>query len=105
MFQANLKSLGRRGLLASYGNASGAIPAMEPLLLSQNGSLYLTRPTLADYIATRRDLQTAAEALFHVIETGAVKVEIGQRFALAEARKAHEALEARRTTGATILTL
>jgi NADPH2:quinone reductase len=104
-FEASLKSLARRGLFASYGNASGPAPAVTPLTLLQHGSLYITRPTLNDYVGTPESLKTAANALFHVIETGAVKVEIGQTFALDQVRQAHEALEARQTTGATLITL
>jgi NADPH2:quinone reductase len=101
--EASLASLGRRGVLVVFGNASGPPPAIEPARLQRGGSLYLTRPTLFDYIATTEELAASAQALFHVIETGAVKIEIGQRFPLREARGAHEALENRQTTGATVL--
>ena len=100
----SLKALAKRGLLVSYGNASGAPRAVEPLELSRGGSLFLTRPTLFDYVATRPELEAASARLFEVIERGAVTVDIGQTFPLAEARAAHEALEGRRTTGATLLT-
>ena len=83
--------------------ASGPAPAVEPVRLMRAGSLFLTRPTLADYIAAPEDLKASAEALFHVIQSGAVKVSIGQRFPLADARAAHEALEGRGTTGSTLL--
>ncbi len=102
-FEASLKSLARRGLLVSFGNASGPVPPVAPLELSRNGSLFLTRPTLGDYIKTREELEIAAAALFEVIASGVVKVEIGQTWPLAEVRQAHEALEGRRTTGATVL--
>ena len=102
-FEASLASLGRRGMLVSFGNASGPAPAIEPARLARGGSLFLTRPTLFDYVATDEDLDASAAALFHVIETGAVKIDIGQTFPLAEARRAHEALEARETTGQTLL--
>ncbi|HEX4180430.1 MAG TPA: quinone oxidoreductase [Caulobacteraceae bacterium] len=102
-FEASLASLGRRGMLVSFGNASGPAPAIEPARLARGGSLFLTRPTLFDYVATNEELDASAAALFHVIETGAVKIEIGQTFPLAEARLAHEALEGRRTTGQTLL--
>ncbi len=102
-FEASLASLGRRGMLVSFGNASGPAPAIEPIRLARGGSLFLTRPTLFDYVATDEDLDASAAALFHVIETGAVKIDIGQTFPLAEARRAHEALEARETTGQTLL--
>ena len=101
-FEASLNSLGRRGMLVTYGNASGPAPAIAPLRLTR-GSLYLTRPTLFDYIATTQELDESANALFHVLESGAVKIEIGQEFPLAEARRAHEALEARQTVGSTLL--
>ena len=102
-FEGTLGSLARRGLFVSYGNASGPAPAIEPGRLSRMGSLYLTRPTLFDYVATTTDLDDSADALFQMIETGRVKIEIGQTFALADARLAHEALESRQTTGASLL--
>lgn len=101
--EASLSSLGRRGMLVSYGNASGPAPAVEPLRLSRGGSLYMTRPTLFDYVATTEELDESAGALFEVIASGAVKIAIGQTFPLAQARQAHEALEARATTGSTLL--
>jgi NADPH:quinone reductase len=102
-FEASLASLGRRGMLVSFGNASGPAPAVEPARLARGGSLFLTRPTLFDYVATNEELDASAAALFHVIQSGAVKIDIGQTFALAEARRAHEALEGRQTTGQTLL--
>jgi NADPH:quinone reductase len=101
-FEGSLKSLGRRGVLATFGNASGPVPAFAPLELSGK-SLFVTRPRLFDYIATTEELDESAQALFAVIGSGAVKIDIGQTFPLAEARAAHEALEGRRTTGATLL--
>jgi NADPH2:quinone reductase len=101
-FEASLSSLGRRGVMVTYGNASGPAPAIAPLRLTR-GSLYLTRPTLFDYIATTQELDESANALFHVLESGAVKIEIGQEFALAQVRQAHEALESRATIGSTLL--
>lgn len=101
--EASLKSVARRGLLVSYGNASGPPRAIEPLELSRAGSLFLTRPTLFDYVATTAELDAAAARLFDVLENGVVTPEIGQTFPLAEVRAAHEALEGRRTTGATLL--
>ncbi|MCF8504704.1 MAG: quinone oxidoreductase [Caulobacter sp.] len=101
--EASLASLGRRGMLVSYGNASGPAPAVEPLRLSRGGSLFMTRPTLFDYITTVEELDESAGALFEVIRSGAVKIGIGQTFPLAQARQAHEALEARATTGSTLL--
>jgi NADPH:quinone reductase len=102
-FEGTLASVGRRGMFVSYGNASGPAPAVEPGRLSRAGSLFLTRPTLFDYIATPGELALSAGALFAVIESGVVKIEIGQTFALTDARKAHEALEARETIGASLL--
>lgn len=104
-FEASLASLRRRGLFVSFGNASGPAPAVEPLRLSRGGSLFMTRPTLFDYVATTEELDHAAAALFDVIASGAVKIEIGQRFALEDTALAHEALAARKTVGATVLTL
>jgi NADPH2:quinone reductase len=102
-FEASLNSLARRGLMVTFGNASGPPPAVDPLRLSRGGSLFLTRPTLHDYVATVEELDASAAAVFDMLAGGKVKVEIGQRFALADARKAHEALEGRRTTGSTVL--
>jgi NADPH2:quinone reductase len=101
-FEASLKSLSRRGVLATFGNASGPAPPIAPLELGGK-SLYLTRPRLFDYIVTTEELDESAAALFAVLASGAVKIDIGQTFPLAEARAAHEALEGRRTTGATLL--
>lgn len=99
---ASLKSLARRGVMVTFGNASGPVPPFAPLELSAK-SLSVTRPRLFDYIATTEELDESAEALFAVLGSGAVKIDIGQTFPLAEARAAHEALEGRRTTGATLL--
>lgn len=101
-FEASLKSLARRGTLVTFGNASGPVPPFAPLELGSK-SLFLTRPRLFDYIVTTQELDESAAALFAVLESGAVKIEIGQTFPLAEARAAQEALEGRRTTGATVL--
>jgi NADPH:quinone reductase len=102
-FEGTLGSLARRGLFVSFGNASGPVPPFAPLRLSQAGSLFFTRPTMGDYQVTTEELDASAAALFEVIASGAVKIEIGQTFALADARKAHEALEARATVGASLL--
>jgi NADPH:quinone reductase len=102
-FEGSLASLGRRGHFISFGNASGPAPAVEPGRLMRMGSLFLTRPTLADYIATPEELAASAAALFEVIASGAVKIEIGQTFPLADARRAHVALENRETIGASVL--
>lgn len=102
-FEGSLASLARRGMLVSYGNASGPAPALEPGRLSRMGSLYLTRPTLFDYVATTAELDDSAQALFSLIADGTIEVEIGQTFPLAEARRAHEVLESRATVGASLL--
>ncbi|PTQ13419.1 quinone oxidoreductase [Sphingomonas oleivorans] len=102
-WQASLGSAATLGLLISYGNASGPVPPVSPLELTKAGSIFLTRPTLAHYVATRADRLAAADRLFQVIASGAVKIGIGQDFPLAEAAQAQEALAARRTTGSTIL--
>jgi NADPH2:quinone reductase len=102
-FAGSLDCLAPRGMMVSFGNSSGAVPAFEPGILSLKGSLYLTRPTLFHYTRTAKELQDTADDLFAVIVSGAVKIAINQRFALAEARQAHEALHSRMTTGATVL--
>lgn len=102
-FEASLASLRKRGTLVLFGNASGPVPPFDPLRLARGGSLYVTRPTLFDYVATVEELDASAAALFAVIRSGAVKVEIGQTFPLANVREAHEALAGRRTTGSTLL--
>lgn len=102
-FQSSLDCLMPRGLLVSFGNASGKPDPLDPLVLSQKGSLYLTRPKLADYTATREELVAAGEAVFSVVKNGVLNVIIGQRFALGEAGEAHRAIEERRTTGSTLL--
>ena len=102
-FERSIKSLGRRGMLATYGNASGAVPPFEPLLLSRSGSLFLTRPTLFDYVATTPELDASAAALFEVIRSGAVKIEIGHEYALKDVRQAHIDLQAGETYGSQLL--
>jgi NADPH:quinone reductase len=104
-FGASLDSLARRGMLVSFGNASGPPDPLNPLVLAQKGSLFLTRPTLGDYIATREELVACSAAVFAAVERGDVRVVIGQRFPLSEAAAAHRALESRSTTGSTLLTL
>lgn len=103
-WDGSLDSLAVRGMMVSYGNASGAVPAFEPGILSAKGSLYLSRPTLFHYTRTAAELQDTADDLFGVIASGAVKIAIHQRYRLAEAKNAHTDLHARKTTGATILT-
>jgi NADPH2:quinone reductase len=102
-FDASMKSLGRRGMLVSFGNASGPAPAVEPLALSRGGSLFLTRPTLFDYVTNAEELDECAGAVFEALRSGAIRAEVGAKYPLAEARKVHEALEASETIGSTIL--
>jgi NADPH2:quinone reductase len=102
-WDGSLDCLAVRGMMVSFGNSSGAVPPFAPGILSTKGSLYVTRPTLASYTRTAGELQETANDLFAVIASGAVKIEINQRFRLSEAAKAHEALQSRKTTGATIL--
>jgi len=102
-FEMSLNSLAVRGTFVSFGNASGAVPAFEPLLLTQKGSLFFTRPKLADYIAKREELEASAQALFERIAAGAIRVSPSARYALADAAQAHRDLESRRTTGSIIL--
>ena len=102
-FLKSLDCLHPRGLMVSFGNASGPPDPIAPGLLAQKGSLFLTRPTLFNYIATREELEQSASALFEMVDSGKVKVEIKQRFPLREAAEAHRALEARKTTGSTVL--
>jgi NADPH2:quinone reductase len=102
-FEGTLASLARRGLFVSFGNASGPVPPFAPLRLSQGGSLFMTRPTMGDYTVTTQELDDSAAALFAMIASGKVKIEIGQRFPLSQTRAAHEALQGRDTTGATVL--
>jgi NADPH:quinone reductase len=101
-WDGSLDCLAPRGLMVSFGNSSGAVPPFSPVVLSQKGSLYLTRPTLFAY-ATPGALPAMADDLFAVVASGAVKIQVNQKFALADARAAHEALHSRKTTGATIL--
>ncbi|MES2898068.1 MAG: quinone oxidoreductase [Pseudomonadota bacterium] len=102
-FEGTLASLARRGLFVSFGNASGPVPPFAPARLAAAGSLFFTRPTMGDYQATTLELDASAAALFEVIASGAVKIEVGQTFPLVEARSAHEALEGRNTVGASLL--
>jgi len=104
-FLKSLDCLRPRGLMVSFGNASGPVDPVPPGILAQKGSLFLTRPTLFHYIADRAELEMAARELFDVVESGKVKIEIKQRFALKDAAEAHRALEARKTSGSTILSV
>ena len=99
----SLDCVAPRGLMVSFGNASGAVTGVNLGILSQKGSLYVTRPTLATYANSAENLQAMADELFAMIRSGAIKVDISQRFALADAAKAQTELSARRTTGSTIL--
>jgi NADPH2:quinone reductase len=91
--------------MASFGNASGPVPPFAPASLGPRGSLYVTRQTLFTHIATRESTQAMADELFAVVESGQVKIHIAQRYALADVQQAHRDLEARKTTGSTILTV
>jgi NADPH2:quinone reductase len=102
-FEASIDSLQPRGMFVIFGNASGPAPAVPPGLLAQKGSLFLTRPSLQAYNATREELEASAGALFEVVQNGAVKIEINQTYPLAEVAQAHIDLEARKTTGSTVL--
>ena len=99
----SLDSLRPRGMLVTFGNASGAVPPFDPLLLAQKGSLFITRPILAHYTTLRSELVALGSELFDVVVSGQVKIEINQTYALADAAQAHRDLEARKTTGSTIL--
>ena len=91
--------------MVSFGQSSGTVPPFDPGILSAKGSLFLTRPTLMTYTAKRDDLLIHAKDLFEVVKIGAVKIEINQTYPLAEASRAHGDVEARKTTGSTILTV
>jgi NADPH2:quinone reductase len=102
-FTASLDCLAPRGLLVMFGNASGAVPPFDMLVLGGPRSLFLTRPSLAAYVPTRAELLASAGALFEVVASGAVKIQIPQTYALRDAATAHRDLEARKTTGSTVL--
>ncbi len=102
-FMGSLDCLRPLGLMVSYGNASGAVPPFAPALLSQKGSLFLTRPVLMAYTAKREDLLASARALFEVVQSGAVKIKLDRAWPLRDAAAAQRELEARRTTGSTVL--
>ncbi|MDR1824442.1 MAG: quinone oxidoreductase [Bifidobacteriaceae bacterium] len=102
-FAASLSSLRRRGTLVLFGGSSGQVPPFDPQELNAHGSLYLTRPTLADYTATRQELLGRAGRVFSAATAGSLRVTTDHRFALAEAATAHQALEARRTAGKVLL--
>ncbi|MGE4447704.1 MAG: quinone oxidoreductase [Azospira sp.] len=102
-FTGSLDSLRPLGTMVSFGNASGPVGRIDPLLLSQKGSLFFTRPTLMHYTARRADLEALATELLGVVTSGQVKIEVHQRFPLQQAAAAHIALEGRQTTGSTVL--
>jgi NADPH:quinone reductase and related Zn-dependent oxidoreductases len=102
-FMDSLDCLRPLGYMVYYGNASGAVPPFNLLTLAQKGSLYVTRPTLATYVAKREDLVATANDLFDVVKSGAVKIEINQTYPLKDAAQAHRDLESRKTTGTTVL--
>ncbi|AUN94279.1 quinone oxidoreductase family protein [Pseudazoarcus pumilus] len=102
-FLRSLDCAQRLGMVVLFGNASGAVEPFNPLLLAQKGALFLTRPILAQYIATREELDEMAADLFAVVSSGQVRIDVNQCFALREAAEAHRALEGRRTTGASVL--
>jgi len=102
-WEGSLDCLRPRGLMVSFGNASGAVPPVNLGILSTKGSLYVTRPTLATHIASRADLVERANALFDVVKSGKVKIETTGRYKLADAAQAHRDLEGRKTTGSVVL--
>jgi NADPH2:quinone reductase len=104
-FWQSLDSLRRHGVLVSFGNASGAVEPFSPLELAKRGSLYVTRPTLYDFIGERSELEAGAAELFSLVSDGSLRIEINQRYPLAEIANAHRELEARRTTGSSVITL
>lgn len=104
-FYKSLDCLAPLGLMASFGQSSGAIGPVDIGILAAKGSLFLTRPTLNTYTATREDLLTAAGELFEAVESGAVKIAVNQTYPLREAARAHRDLEGRKTTGQTVLTV
>lgn len=102
-FLGSLDCLQPLGLMVSFGNASGPVPPFNLGLLSQKGSLFVTRPTLGHYTAKRADLEATAQELFDMVSSGKVSIDIAQRYALKDAAEAHRDLEARKTTGASVL--
>jgi NADPH:quinone reductase len=102
-FPASLDCLRPRGLFVTYGNSSGPVPPFSPGLLSQKGSLYMTRPTLFTFVSTPKALRKVAKDLFKVVKSGKVKISVNQRYALADAAQAHADLAARKTTGSIVL--
>lgn len=104
-WEGSLDCLSKFGLMITFGNASGKVPPFDPGILGPKGCLYVTRPTLFAHLATRESTQDMADNLFTMVTSGKVNIRIDQRFALADVADAHRALEARKTTGATVLTV
>jgi NADPH2:quinone reductase len=102
-FEKGLNILRPRGMMVLYGGSSGAAPAIDPIMLTQKGSLYLTRPSLGNYIATREDLVARSNAVFGMITSGKLKLRIEHTYPLSEAQQAHRDLEGRKTTGKLLL--
>jgi NADPH:quinone reductase len=102
-FDASLASLAPRGMLVLFGQSSGVVPPLELSRLSAGGSLFLTRPSLSHYVATREELVQSAGRLFDLVGRGAVRIDVGQTYALRDAAQAHRDLEGRKTTGSTVL--
>jgi NADPH2:quinone reductase len=102
-FMGSLDCLSRLGMMVSYGNASGPVPPFDISILNQKGSLFLTRPSLMGYAATREELSSMAAELFEVVKNGTVKIEINQTYKLRDAAQAHRDLESRKTTGCTVI--
>ena len=104
-FEGSLDCLQSRGLMVSYGNASGPVRGVDLSILTAKGSLFVTRPSLMDYTATRPELEQSAHDVIKLVESGALKLRVDQTYHLSEAVKAHEDLEGRKTTGSTVFTL
>jgi NADPH:quinone reductase-like Zn-dependent oxidoreductase len=104
-FMSSLDSLKRRGLMVCVGTASGPIPPFDPQLLAMKGSLYLTRPALADYIADPAEKAALAGELFDLVGNNKIRIEINQHYTLSDAVQAHRDLESRKTTGSSIFVL
>ena len=102
-FDISLKCLAPRGYFVSFGTTTGAPPPVEPATLQKLGSLYFTRPTLVTYTGRREDLLASAAAVFAMVQKGAVKIHVGQRYKLTDARQAHADLEGGRTMGSSVL--
>ncbi|MGO8796951.1 MAG: zinc-binding dehydrogenase, partial [Candidatus Sulfotelmatobacter sp.] len=102
-FEKGLNVLRPRGMMALFGGSSGAVPPFDPIILTQKGSLFLTRPSLGNYIATREELVARSSAVFGMITAGKLKLRIEHTYPLAEAQQAHRDLEGRKTTGKLLL--